>query len=1237
MEIARSLKIQTDEDGEESKNGKELAEGVVQQITSHNAHEDMLKMLPLQGPDLWHKWATLDKESYRQLEKYTESNKKAVRKKQVNFIMHSTTPVMKEFLSNLLNHSGSVRLYFLHWLKMLLDDHSRKLLPRLNAFQNITGGLQKATAETQQEDSKIVTSGQKLQNNQLINASIGLEHFIREMGQMYEAVMARLKHVPQDLKDEVSSYPQVIADLMSEGYPVELMDGYAAHVPITWVKAVINKLKEQHTQKQKIFVISVVGIQSTGKSTLLNATFGLHFHVSAGRCTRGAYFQLLSFDFAMCKETHCDHILIIDTEGLRAPELKYEEQQVHDNELATLVIGLADLTIINIYGETPGEMTGILETAVHAFIRMKNVDMQLSCYFVHQNVPAVMADSKSKVGRQNFQNWLDDMTKTAAKVEKCERRYRSFRDVIQFNDEKNVIFLPSLWEGDPPMAPVNPGYTSKACKIKEAVMTIVQGKDNHCDFTNFQLRVQTLWSAVLQEKFVFSFKNTLEVTAYNELDTKYSQWSWDLQLKMLECQNQARNQINSCNISNIDSLVNTCLLEIEQDMNTIYSKLNQELPEFFKKSDRSVTLSQWHKSTEVRLKILYEDRKNEAKRYCRMLCHNRKSRIEVDKIKQTYRQQFKDYCNTLALDAKKHGLNCEEVFNSKWKQWINELSQDVKTVAYATPDHIEMKIIEILHEKYVSHSHLVVQRLKAKPLSESGTLKLDITNLHLESTTYKHVNKEDFHSAKIQTCKFFDQVEEWMEEIMKNYQDFSETIVDINLLAKLQKVIENFNSGSTIVIFTPHYQVDIAVTVSGFAYQQFTAKLKQLVLENDPIEAMKALKPVYFRTFQTQFSETSNDKSAAQNLCNILKKSIEKALIEKLPREIVHHMKHQSFHFRKKNYFKVKVMKDLAVKNDFELYKVYLENISASLKYWSKIYVKQYCELKTKNGKTTIFDLAEENLNIITAEIKSVIKGISNFTEITDATLRISDENLNAQKNSSGYSDVKEWLENFHKGTKKIVVINLEEIMQMIGINSIRNLTFFTKQLIECLEDESKAILSEFHNTDASIEKLTESANSPHMILYDSLIGCKEQCPFCKEQCELTDQNHLDSNKLHYTEIHRPSCLGNCFYQENTKLAFETCITNVESEARFKNFDTGNKPYRFKQYRKIYPNWKISTESSKTGPKYWEWFIAKYNAELVAWNRAKPSPVDDLGWKDITEKDAIDSLCLTYDINIESD
>ena len=142
-------------------------------------------------------------------------------------------------------------------------------------------------------------------------------------------------------------------------------------------------------------MISVVGIQSSGKSTLLNTMFGLEFTVSAGRCTRGVYCQLIPVD-RQTTNLQCDYILVVDTEGLRAPELQ-EASMVHDNELATFVIGLGDITLVNIKGEVVADIQDVLQIVVHALLRIKlvnekNINLQPSCMFIHQNVSAVNAE-----------------------------------------------------------------------------------------------------------------------------------------------------------------------------------------------------------------------------------------------------------------------------------------------------------------------------------------------------------------------------------------------------------------------------------------------------------------------------------------------------------------------------------------------------------------------------------------------------------------------------------------------------------------------------------------------------------------------------------------------------------------------------------------------------------------------------------------------------------------------------
>ena len=218
---------------------------------------------------------------------------------------------------------------------------------------------------------------------------------------MYEAVMyvAERTNKPNELVQQTHHLPQVAAKLFISGFPLELMDGDAAHVPLKWVLAILGEVKKL-LGNIRIFVLSVLGIQSSGKSTLLNTVFGLQFTVSAGRCTRGAFMQLVPFEESFKQKLKCDYLLVVDTEGLRAPEIDSEESIKHDNEIATFVIGLANLTIVNIFGETPGDMDDILQTAVHALLRMKCVKLKPSVKFVHQNVKAV--SDKTDTGRQKF-------------------------------------------------------------------------------------------------------------------------------------------------------------------------------------------------------------------------------------------------------------------------------------------------------------------------------------------------------------------------------------------------------------------------------------------------------------------------------------------------------------------------------------------------------------------------------------------------------------------------------------------------------------------------------------------------------------------------------------------------------------------------------------------------------------------------------------------------------------------
>ena len=257
--FARKAGIYVDEDNADIITGKWYAEMIKNKIQSVHFSKLKHEMLPLQGPSLWQQWAQLDKEQHRQIKRkkmttiieysrQIDEEKMKVKKNQTNRCKELTS-LMDCFMECLLEKNVNVKLCFLQWLKLFLDDQSREILSMLHTEYQITRNeLNILKQEYQSEDNfqvRELKEKLKIQNEELINASFGLEHLFREMGQIYEArIDSGGYEVPQSLKDKANRLPQIMAEIMEEGYALELMDGDASHVPTLWVLTVIEKLRQ---------------------------------------------------------------------------------------------------------------------------------------------------------------------------------------------------------------------------------------------------------------------------------------------------------------------------------------------------------------------------------------------------------------------------------------------------------------------------------------------------------------------------------------------------------------------------------------------------------------------------------------------------------------------------------------------------------------------------------------------------------------------------------------------------------------------------------------------------------------------------------------------------------------------------------------------------------------------------------------------------------------------------------
>ncbi|KAL4505296.1 hypothetical protein ABPG72_016363 [Tetrahymena utriculariae] len=100
-----------------------------------------------------------------------------------------------------------------------------------------------------------------------------------------------------------------------------------------WFEEVLRSIK-----KESLYVISIFGRQSVGKSSLLNRMFGTRFGVSVSRCTDGVWLGYTVFQGTQ--------ILVLDCEGLfsikrsKADELKLLQQITLISDISILLVGL---------------------------------------------------------------------------------------------------------------------------------------------------------------------------------------------------------------------------------------------------------------------------------------------------------------------------------------------------------------------------------------------------------------------------------------------------------------------------------------------------------------------------------------------------------------------------------------------------------------------------------------------------------------------------------------------------------------------------------------------------------------------------------------------------------------------------------------------------------------------------------------------------------------------------------
>ncbi|XP_031749457.1 up-regulator of cell proliferation [Xenopus tropicalis] len=1200
---ATELGIKVDENSQECQKAKTYAEEITKEIQDVVQYKK--ETMKLQG-NLWKQVAQIEKELCRMrkqgdkgTEEYRSQLIEELNKLHREQNQHDLPDSMSKFISAITHFSQAEKHFFLKWMKFALDFVARNNLSTLKTEYG-----DRCSTKTNNQDEL------KLLDQQISDSSLGVEHFLREMGQFYEAecsMVSQGKIKPDNI--QFCNLPEIAADLLLDGFPLELIDGDASNIPLQWVTDLLIQLDKKTAGKCRMRVITVLGVQSTGKSTLLNTMFGLQFSVSSGRCTRGAFMTLIKVKENLKENLGCDFVLVIDTEGLKAPELaSLEGSYEHDNELATLVVGLSDITIVNIAMENATEMKDTLQIVVHAFLRMSEIGKRPNCQFVHQNVSDVSAHQLNMRDRKKLLEQLDEMTRVAAIMEK-KSGITSFSDIMDYNLERDNWYIPGLWYGVPPMASVSSGYSENVYELKKYLFQFMEEQKSVVQAQNIDELIKwtkSLWNAVKHENFIFSFRNSLVAEAYNNLTIKYSQWEWDFHKQvhtwLISTENTIRNQ-------SLEKLTPESCRGFKEDLLHILCGEEKKMLDLLKvyfdsKTDNAHLIEKYREDFSRGVNFLREKLYQSVTAKIEETIRIQKGKYKIKDIQSTYQKTIEEKVTRLLdkVRERKSRLGNDEIrkaFENMWESTIAELPKN-HIEKHNVSQGMLQKLKWDLHNRGSSINQEI---LKVKHLYDFGNNTFTVNSKTHLGNIWQRVKKtvlnlklcwesECVHGVEMLVSSLAERCSDYVTQKVNKKGSYDGTCCQELLNIINEKLREDEVKNLPI---THQFELDIKLHILGSAALRFQKMHDEFILENDPVLCLEKLKPLYWTTFENIFQEKDETQSKAKQFCELcLKPAITDHINQHLGGDIVENILHSgnTKEYSSRSFFQFTVLKKLLDEQKFPQFVTYINSYEQFVKSWIKQYILD----------TYTYSQSLENLQInILSRIFNDIRAVLNNPEIL------------------AISTISDFLKRFCEMLESKLVISQEEIKVIIFQNKA-DIQQFSKDIQLFLNDTEKQIGSQIKSscTESVLAKLPLK---PEDVLFKKVFGCGKQCPFCKVPCEAGGTDH----KEHFASVHRPQGLGRNRWTSSGKLAIELCSTDVVSDCKFKNSDTKWEYHPYKEYRTIYPEWAIQPDPSITASDYWKYIFKHFNKQFAEEYEAEPADLP-VTWLLITKEQALKSL-----------
>ena len=762
------------------------------------------------------------------------------------------------------------------------------------------------------------------------------------------------------------------------------------------------------------------------------------------------------------------------------------------------------------------------------------------------------------------------------------------------------------------MTPVNPQYSKKARCLKNSLIECATGYQM-VRLSKFIPYLKGFWKAILQENFIFSFKNTLEMSVYSDLDAQRSKWFWNFRKQMIKCEDDFETELHRSKEADdvATEPYQRLQKEVFQTLQTTYSEIVCDVEKYFKEHTHRDILINWKSETERLLKRLRDELKEHAKHHCKQVWHNKQARTKLNEIKNNHRtvisKRVRDLVSHLSVDREKEPLTVCQLqvkFEEQWSEWIRALVAQLPYESHVK-QNIDLQIQEALEDHFKRQSSSILMKMnpsdhEGKSLEKWGeklVLKLKDEHIIKSQPTMAEwfvsfVKKPAWkHTAEHETAHCLQEVQKYLNS--KQTKGYNPSFVT-EILKLLDSKTDEFRND--VFEFSLEYKMDLALTACGYALKKFKEMEERYKEVNDPVKCLEREKGQYFQDFEDEYSSKAQETIAARQCCELLEGSIRKRVIKSLSVRVVEKMKDDdgiSFLFRKETLIKqvlVKIGSDLQ-KHDFTTCNKYLRHPSETLEDYVKSFTETYCDGRCPETRLTTYawELLDENMVFVREAIDAV--------------------------NRSGKKSLVLWIDEFKSilSTKLIIEGTIRCTLRSVGNTECFNAEL--KKRIGKMEGNlRKSLVLNAKHMDLWDKK-------PYDLVYEQVSGCRAACPFCREPCSKSNHDH-DGD--HEVTLHRPKCLGGWRIRSTGKMSLETCTEAVANDSYFYKSGSDEKhPYR--DCESVYPKWRIQRNLPGETSLYWKYVVAHFKSELAKEHNMKEDSVPE-DWEKFELSQAIEAL-----------